>query len=180
MNSAENILIRDRNHPCIIAWDFTLNDVHYPKEIVKEILDLCEEETIDMFQSSVSKDGYNHISEFMSGNERQTERFKAPILKSDYGYKQNSEADKEFKGQQLFAGDEESRSTLIQPESYSVFTQSGVERHHCTQTGSKPITTNQKQTRTKIKTQIYDTYLSSLLTYSISFELLKNVPFSLK
>lgn len=90
--SARELIRRDRNHPCILAWELSINETPMPKEFMKEMNQIRAEEAPDTYTAGWIKGDYDIYIE--ARQHRKDIDLTVPFMVSEYGdweyYAQNA------------------------------------------------------------------------------------------
>lgn len=90
--SARELIRRDRNHPCVLAWELSLNETPMPEYFMESMNDICREEAPDTYTAGWIKGGYDI---YIEARQHRTDIDRTvPLLVSEYGdweyYAQNA------------------------------------------------------------------------------------------
>lgn len=90
--SARELIRRDRNHPCILAWELSINETPMPKDFMESMNEICREEAPDTYTAGWIKGGYDV---YIEARQHRKEVDKTqPLIVSEYGdweyYAQNA------------------------------------------------------------------------------------------
>jgi beta-galactosidase len=90
--SARDMIRRDRNHPCILAWELSINETRMPAEFMEEMNLIKEQEAPESYAAGWQKNGYDvYIEARPHRHGTDTDK---PLLVSEYGdweyYAQNA------------------------------------------------------------------------------------------
>lgn len=90
--SARELIRRDRNHPCILGWELSINETPMPESFIKEMNQIRTEEAPDTYTAGWIKGGYNIYIE--ARQHRKGVDPDVPLIVSEYGdweyYAQNA------------------------------------------------------------------------------------------
>lgn len=90
--SARELIRRDRNHPCVLAWELSINETPMPKYFMESMNNICREEAPDTYTAGWIKGGYDIYIE--ARQHRKDIDRTVPLLVSEYGdweyYAQNA------------------------------------------------------------------------------------------
>lgn len=81
--SARELIRRDRNHPCILAWELSINETPMPKHFMEEINNIRTEESPGMYTAGWIKNGYDIYIE--ARQHRKDVDYSVPLIVSEYG-----------------------------------------------------------------------------------------------
>lgn len=90
--SARELIRRDRNHPCILAWELSINETPMPKEFMEAMTKIRTEEMPGSYTAGWIKDSYDIYIE--ARQHRKQVDLSHPLIVSEYGdweyYAQNA------------------------------------------------------------------------------------------
>ena len=90
--SARELIRRDRNHPCILGWELSVNETPMPDSFMKEMNRIRTEEAPGIYTAGWIKGGYDVYIE--ARQHRQNTDADVPLIVSEYGdweyYAQNA------------------------------------------------------------------------------------------
>ncbi|WP_192912602.1 glycoside hydrolase family 2 protein [Bacteroides salyersiae] len=90
--SARELIRRDRNHPCILAWELSINETPMPEDFMQEMNAIRTEEAPGTNTAGWIKDKYDIYIE--ARQHRKEVDFSVPLIVSEYGdweyYAQNA------------------------------------------------------------------------------------------
>lgn len=90
--SAKELIRRDRNHPCILGWELSINETLMPKKFMKEMNRIRTEEAPVTYTAGWIKDEYDIYIE--ARQHRESIDLDVPLIVSEYGdweyYAQNA------------------------------------------------------------------------------------------
>ncbi|KAA6323174.1 Beta-galactosidase, partial [termite gut metagenome] len=90
--TARDMIRRDRNHPCILAWELSINETWMPAEFMEEMNRIKEQEAPESYAAGWQKSGYEVYIE--ARQHRHGIDKSKPLLVSEYGdweyYAQNA------------------------------------------------------------------------------------------
>lgn len=90
--SAKELIRRDRNHPCILAWELSINETPMPEYFINEMNAIRNEEAPGTYTAGWVKGGYDIYIE--ARQHRKEVDFTVPFMVSEYGdweyYAQNA------------------------------------------------------------------------------------------
>lgn len=90
--SARELIRRDRNHPCVLAWELSINETPMPKRFMEEMNDIRTEEAEGTYTAGWIKGGYDIYIE--ARQHRTNVDATVPFIVSEYGdweyYAQNA------------------------------------------------------------------------------------------
>lgn len=81
--SARQLIRRDRNHPCILGWELSINETPMPGSFIKEMNQIRTEEASDTYTAGWIKDGYDIYIE--ARQHRKNIYPNVPLIVSEYG-----------------------------------------------------------------------------------------------
>lgn len=90
--SARELIRRDRNHPCVLGWELSINETPMPEDFIKEMNQIRTEEAPGTYTAGWIKEGYDVYIE--ARQHRKNIYPDTPLIVSEYGdweyYAQNA------------------------------------------------------------------------------------------
>lgn len=84
LKSAREMIRRDRNHPCILAWELSINEIKMPDKFMEDIVNLGHEEQSGSYIAGWRKDKSYDI--YIEARQHRKEAWKQkPLIVSEYG-----------------------------------------------------------------------------------------------
>lgn len=83
LQSAKDMIRRDRNHPSILAWELSIDEAQMPKSFTSAIAPLRDREAPGTYTAGCMKDGYDIYLE--SRQNRKEVDYQRPLIVSEYG-----------------------------------------------------------------------------------------------
>lgn len=83
LQSAKDMIRRDRNHPSILAWELSINETQMPKSFISAIAPLRDREAPGTYTAGNVKDGYDIYIEARQ-HRKEIDSLK-PLVVSEYG-----------------------------------------------------------------------------------------------
>lgn len=82
--SAREMIRRDRNRPCILAWELSINEIKMPDQFMKDIVALGHEEQPESYVAGWRKDK-NYDIYIEARQHRKEAWYEKPLIVSEYG-----------------------------------------------------------------------------------------------
>lgn len=84
IKSAREMIRRDRNHPCILSWELSINEIRMPDKFMEDIVKAGHEEYPGSYISGWRKD--NNYDIYIEARQHRKEAWlEKPLLVSEYG-----------------------------------------------------------------------------------------------